>query len=157
MLSYGVAYKKLQSMLLESPWFLKHGKVYGRDDKNKWFLPNKGIEFRVGSQEHHALGQDVFCLVGSTVVKTEDGEDSLENLQDKLVRVWSMDDNGNAVLSDPCYVRLTRYVQDLVRIELADGAYIECTPDHKLMMSDGTYLEAQYIEPGMDIMDYKFT
>lgn len=154
MLSYGVAYKKLQSMLLESPWFLRHGKVYGRDDKNKWFMPSKGIEFRVGSQEHHALGQDVFCLVGSTIIKTNEGDKTLEELQDKCIQVYSMDANGNIVLSDPCYVRLTRYAYDLVRIELADGAFIECTPDHKLMLIDGSYIEAQYITPGMELMTW---
>ncbi|WJZ23479.1 intein splicing region protein [Listeria phage LIS04] len=53
--SYGVAYRKLQGMLKESPWFIKNGTIRGL--KNKVYKPNKGIEFVVGSQPSHGLGE----------------------------------------------------------------------------------------------------
>lgn len=151
-LSYGVAYKKMQSMLLESPWFLDHGKVYGRQDKNKTFLPDKGIEFRVGSQENHGLGQDIFCMTGDTIIHTLDGDKTLEELYNDVFIGCVSTFNGNTEdVSNICNIDKIGYTNKLIEIQLEDGSIIKCTPNHKLLLSNGEYKEAQYITVEDDI------
>lgn len=59
--SYGVAYQSFQAFIQESPWFLKHGKVAGRNYPE--FYPEKGFEFVVGSKPQHTLGRAVICAI----------------------------------------------------------------------------------------------
>jgi hypothetical protein len=155
MLSYGVAYKKLQSMLLESPWFMKHGKVYGRDDKNKWYLPDKGIEFTVGSQERHSLGQDIFCLTGDTIIMTPDGEKCIEDLDGQSIYVLSEDNNGNIRNSNKCHVIKTGTVNDIYIITLEDGTTIKATGSHLMRLSSGIYCRVDALKVGDDLKSLK--
>lgn len=55
--SYGVGYGTFQSFLKESPWFLKHGKLSGRDDPV--YVPESGFEIIVGSKPQHSLGRHI--------------------------------------------------------------------------------------------------
>ena len=57
-LASGVAYGQFQGMLQSSPWFLRHGEVRGV--KNKEYYPGKGINFIVGANPEHAIGQNIF-------------------------------------------------------------------------------------------------
>ena len=57
--SYGVGFETLQSFLMESPWFLKHGHISGRTDDTRRFIPDKGFEIIVGSRIQHTLGRAV--------------------------------------------------------------------------------------------------
>lgn len=58
-LSNSVGYQTLQSLVKDSPWFMKRGKLSGI--KNVEYIPDKLIRFRVGSQASHALGTNIFC------------------------------------------------------------------------------------------------
>lgn len=136
-LSYGVAFSKLQAMLLESPWFLEHGEIIGT--KNEVYVPGKNIQFKVGSQEEHALGQDVFCLTGDTEIMTTSGLKRLDEVGNNTIQVFQLNPNGSLELSTPCHVVPTKKTTELIKITLEDGTVIQGTPDHKLMLSDGTY------------------
>ena len=46
----------------------------------------------------------------------------------------------------------TKVVKELLRITLDNGEYFECTPDHRLMLRDGKYIEAQHIGQGTSLM-----
>lgn len=140
-LSYGVAYQKFQSMVLSSPWFLDHGTVSGT--KNMVYSPGKNIQLEVGSKEQHALGQDVFCVTGDTIVSTVDGDFQVEDLEGGTVRVRQLDGYGNVRVSDPCEVVKTKEVDELIEIGLDGGGVIRCTPDHPVMLRDGSYKLAQ--------------
>jgi hypothetical protein len=155
-LSYGVAYQKLQTMLMASPWFLDHGRVYGRDDKNKWFQPNKGIEFTVGSQERHSLGQDIFCLDGSTLIMTPDGEKRIDSLENKEVSVISEDSSGNPIERNGCTVLQTGLVNDIIRITLEDGTELKVTPNHLVRLESGVYTRADSLKVGDDLRTVKY-
>ena len=39
-------------------------------------------------------------------------------------------------------------------IELLDGTILRCTPEHKLMLKDGNYKEAQYLTEYDELFDY---
>lgn len=58
-LSNSVGYQTLQALVKDSEWFMERGIITGT--KNKEYLPNKLIRFRVGSRASHALGQNVFA------------------------------------------------------------------------------------------------
>lgn len=150
-LSYGVAYKKLQSMLLNSPWFLEHGTVAGT--KNQVYIPNKGIQLVVGSSEKHALGQDVFCVSGDTKVATLEGIFEIKNLVGKKHNFIQLDNDNRLVLSNPCKVIPTKEVDELLEIELDNGEVIHCTEDHLIMLSDGSYKKAGELTPEDDLME----
>lgn len=151
-LSYGVAFKKLQSMLMESPWFLEHGTVVGREEKNKRYYPDKGIEFKVGSQDTHGLGQDIFCITGDTEIITEDGIDKISDLENKVVSVFSQDNNGNIVLSNKCQIIKTKEVTELYEITFDDNFILRCTGNHRLRLATGEYVKVEDLTVGDEIM-----
>lgn len=59
--SYGVAYQTFQAFIQESPWFLKHGKVSGREYPE--YIPEKGFGFVVGSRPQHTLGKHIIAAI----------------------------------------------------------------------------------------------
>ena len=151
-LSYGVAFKKLQSMLMESPWFLEHGTVVGREEKNKRYYPDKGIEFKVGSQDTHGLGQDIFCVTGDTIIATEHGNKKISDLNGKVLSVFSQDDNGKIVLSNKCQIVKTKEVTELYEVTLDKEFTIRCTGDHRLRLESGKYKKVKNLRVGDKIM-----
>ena len=154
-LSRGVAYTKFQSLLLNSPWFMKRGKVVG--DKNLEYVPDMPIRFTVGSQVEHSLGRDTFCLTGDTVILTSKGEKRLDEIAGKFVRVFSSDSNGNLHLSPEVLIQKTKSVTGLIEIQLEDNTIIKCTPEHKLRLINGEYKEASKlsINDELDIVQSK--
>lgn len=140
--SYGVAYKTFQAFIQESPWFLKHGKIAGRTSPE--YYPEKGFGFIVGSRPQHTLGRHIICLAGDTVIETSEGPEKIEDLVGKTIQVISYrPETKEVVVSSECTVCKTGDVVDLIEIELEDGSVLKCTPDHLLMLSDGTYKMAK--------------
>ena len=135
-LAEGVGYKRLHECCMKSPWFLAHGKVRG-SSANPYYLPDKHIVIRAGSKSEHALGQQVFCVVGSTKVITDNGTIPIEQLAGTTANVLQRTDHGLVFTKAP--VVRTKYTQDTIRITLDNGAVIEGTPEHKVMLMDGTY------------------
>ena len=139
--SRGVAYSAFQAFIQESPWFLEHGRVVGREYPE--YVPEKGFKFIVGSRPQHTLGQAVICLTGDTEIFTSTGIEKIEDLVGKTIRVISYDENEGKVVSIECTVQVTGEVNELIEIELDDGTKVKCTPEHRLMLSDGTYKMAK--------------
>lgn len=136
---YSVGFSKLQSYLKASPWFLRHGTLYGRGD-NKTYYPDKDIRIVCGSKMEHFIGLDIFCLTGDALVNSENGPIEIRELQNNPMRVY----NSKGVLSDfPVHSIETMKTSDLIEIELENGEVIRCTPNHKFMLKDGTFKEAQ--------------
>ena len=46
----------------------------------------------------------------------------------------------------------TRKDADMVRVHLDNGESIDCTPDHKFVLRDGSEVEAQFLTPDMSLM-----
>ena len=139
--AYAVAHTKLQSYLQASPWFQEHGKIYGREGY-RCFYPDKDIRIVVGSRMEHFIGLDIFCLTGDTLIDTENGPIEIRQLQNNPMKVY----NSEGVLSDfPVYSIETTKTSDLIEIELENGEIVRCTPNHKFMLKDGTFKEAQYL------------
>lgn len=135
-LAEGVGYKRLHACCLQSPWFMAHGKRQG-SSSNPYYAPDKHIVIRAGSKGQHGLGQQIFCVVGSTKVITDCGAIPIEQLDGMDVNVLQKTAQGLVFTKAP--VMKTKYTQDTIRITLDNGAVIEGTPEHKVMLIDGSY------------------
>jgi len=94
-------------------------------------------------------GQGNFgCFTGDTKIKLLDGtEKSFEELAslspDDIFYVYSVDDKGHIVVGEGKNARITRRNAELIELTIDNSEKIRCTPDHRFMLRDGTYKEAQ--------------
>ena len=139
----GVALDKMNQMILASSWFMSHGKMVGQT--NLTYTPEKHIELITASSNNQVIGRAIFCLDGDVTIRTTDGDKTLKELVDKPINVYSVDNRGDTVISNTCTVKPTIKTDEEYQIELEDGTVIKCTPNHKFMLKDGTYKEAQYL------------
>lgn len=150
--SKGVAWDKMQQLLQASPWFMSHGTVKGIT--NVEWTPPKGIELIAGSQPQHIIGRAVFsCLDGETEILTNFGDKRLKDLVGCNIKVANVTEDFNVQYSEECTVMPTSIQCEEYEIELEDGTIIKCTPNHKLLLVDGTYKEARYLTKQDEIFD----
>ena len=103
-------------------------------------------------------GQGNFgCFTGDTKIRLLDGtEKSFEELaklgSDEIFYVYSVDEKGQIVVGEGKNARITRHNAELIELTIDNGEKVRCTPDHRFMMRDGTYKEAQYLTPDDSLM-----
>lgn len=152
-LSEDIGITKFQATVKESPWFVQRGTMTRRNNMPYW-VPPEPINIIIGSQSSHVIGQSIyFCLDGDTIISTEFGDKKIKDLIDCNIRVKSIDNSGNTVLSDVCTVKETAESYDEYEIELEDGSVIKCTPNHRFMLKDGSYKEAKDLTCDDDLFD----
>lgn len=156
-LSLGLAEKtmfgKFQKAVQSSPWFMKNGTVTGRT--NLVYQPHKDVKIGLGSTEEHALSIAVmFCLAGDTEIYTENGFIPIKQLKDKEIKVYTLNKDGTTQLTDePVVVKQTGITNELYEITLENGHKFRCTPNHKMLLSNGTYKEAQELSLTDDLAE----
>lgn len=98
----------------------------------------------------------IACFTGDTKVKSLDGNSySFKELVDNDVKTlwtYSVDDTGNVVPSLAKNIRKIKEVNKLVKITLDNGKVVKCTLDHKFMLPDLSYEEAQNLKVGQSLM-----
>ena len=98
----------------------------------------------------------IACFTGDTRVKSLDGNSySFKELVDNNVKTlwtYSIDNNGNVVPSLAENIRKIKEVNQLVKITLDNGEIIKSTLDHKFMLPDLSYEEAQNLTVGQSLM-----
>lgn len=169
--SYGVAYQAFQAFIQESPWFLKHGKVTGRNYTE--YVPEKGFGFIVGSKPQHTLGRAIIgavldevsfapgqnvsyekCLTGDTIIRTTEGDYEIKDLVGKTLRVYNYSpEEDKDIISNECTVVHTMDTSELVEIELEDNTVIKCTPFHRLMLKNGSYKMVKDLTEDDELME----
>lgn len=133
-LAGSVAYREFEDTVLACPWFLDHGKRMG-SDKNPYYVPDGGkVVINYGSDAAHALGQQVFCVVGSTKVRTRSGLVAIEDLAGTKTSIAQY--SGSSIYYDDTYVQQTKQVTTTIRVGFSNGCVIEATPDHKILMNN---------------------
>lgn len=65
---------------------------------------------------------------------------------------YTVDKDGRIQIGEIKNPRITEENADLVKVKLSNGDIIECTPDHKFMLRDGSYCEAENLEPKDSLM-----
>lgn len=148
-LARDIGISKFQTSIQMSPWFMERGTISGTKELI-WNPPNY-INIIIGSQPRHVIGQA--CLSGDTEIYTSGGVCKISSLVDKNIKVISYDNNGNLTISDECTIKPTKKSKEEYKIELEDGTIISCTPDHKFLLKDGTYKEAQYLLEEDELFD----
>ena len=150
-LALSVAYREFNDTLKLSPWFNSKGK-FSKSDRNSYYVPNGDkIEVIPASDAAHLLGKQLWCLTGDTKIITSEGICTLESLNGKTISLPQINtDTGNIVECDAT-VCLTKTTNTLIKITLEDGFTITGTPEHRLMLTDGTYKQMKDITPDDDI------
>ena len=154
-LAKGVAYREFNDTLKTSPWFADKGH-FSKSERDFYYIPDGGkIVIDYGADSSHALGQQVFCLVGDTKVRLADN--SILKLSDiantrVTCKTYNIKTNCEEI-SCVCSCVPTIQTNETICIELEDGTLIEGSYDHKVLLSDGTYKELQYVTEDDDIME----
>ena len=86
------------------------------------------------------------CFAPGTMVETKDGYFSIESLVGKTVSVW--DGSDWVDVSD---FRVTAENQPVVRVTFSDGTYERVTPYHKIVLKNGSRIQAQEAKPGQEV------
>ncbi|EFO79755.1 DNA gyrase, A subunit [Oscillochloris trichoides DG-6] len=94
-------------------------------------------------------GQGNFgCFTGDTKIKLLDGtEKSFAELAqlppDEIFYVYSVNDYGDIVVGEGRHSRITRRKAEIIELTFDDGSTVRCTPDHRFMLRDGSWKQAQ--------------
>ena len=98
------------------------------------------------------------CLRGDTLISFADG--STQNVEDIVFDkenylgkdVICCDSDGNIKNTKLIDAMMTKKHANFIRIELENGKYVDVTPDHLMMLKDGTFKEAQYLTEEDELM-----
>ena len=129
------------------PWQYVHMRLLGCKRKRPQFGDPQYSEFR--------------CISGPTKIQLLDGtnptiQEMAENAS-KYVgkKILSVNQQTKKLEVDEIIgVRKTRLNAQLVRVTLDNWKSVDCTPDHRFMMRDGSYREAKDLQPGDSLMPY---
>jgi DNA gyrase subunit A len=106
-------------------------------------------------------GQGNFgCFTGDTKVELYNGEQrqftELVEMAHKGLRaeIFTVDPHRNVRIKPLRAPRLVRRNDPVVKVALESGAEIVCTPDHRFMLRDGTYREAQQLKAKDQLMPF---
>gem|GEM_PF-24983 len=109
-------------------------------------------------------GQGNFgCFAGETKVELVNGEHkSFVELVDMVrhgvrAEVFTLDAHRNVRIKPLRAPRLVRRNDPVVKVTLANGQEIACTPDHRFMMRDGSYREAGKLKAKDQLMPFART
>jgi len=150
-LAAGVAFSEFNQTLKHSKWFMEHGTM-NRGTVNQIYVPNGDIEIIAGSSASNFLGMQIWCLIGDTEILTIDGIKTLEECAGTMQTVFQ--DIDGELVPTTANIELTKYVTETIRIELEDGTVVEGTPDHKVLLSDGTYKALGELSSSDDLLTF---
>ena len=98
------------------------------------------------------------CFSGDTLVALADGRSLsfhdlvAEQEQGKEHFCYTIRHDGKVGIERAIHARRTKTNAEVVRVTLDNGETIVCTPDHRFMQRDGSYLSAAELEAGASLM-----
>jgi hypothetical protein len=124
------------------------GKIPYWNQGSALLFPHK-LRVIYGSNTRHAL-----CLTGDTEVKLLNGTSKrIDELVGSVNNyVYSCTSEGKIIPGKITKAWKSGTVTKLVAVTLDNDQVIKCTPEHKFMLRDGTYKEAQYLQPKDSLM-----
>jgi len=121
-------------------------------------IPIDGIIFQQINDKIEApsdMHDDHCCFSGNTKIRLLDGTTkTIAELSDNLLEdtwAYSVDQNNHIV---PGKISRAWKVgnKETLKITLDNNEFFECTPDHKIMLRDGSYKEAKDLQPNDSLM-----
>ncbi|MFA5992246.1 MAG: DNA repair and recombination protein RadA [Candidatus Pacearchaeota archaeon] len=102
------------------------------------------------------------CLTGDTKVALCDGRNLSfielikEHKQGKINFTFTVDKNNEIKIAEIKNPMLTMKNEEVMSVVLDNEEEVRCTLDHKFMLRDGSYKEAQYLKTGDSLMPLYF-
>jgi len=86
------------------------------------------------------------CFTGDTFIRLSDDQsmriDQMVGKSDISIVSYDGTKSITALAVNP---RLTKFVYEIVEIVFENGETVRCTPDHRFLLEDGSYIEARYL------------
>lgn len=118
---------------------------------------NNGIITLDKTEMYH--GGHAVCLEGDTKIPLLEGtEKTIRELyenKDNLLAdlyIYSIDEKGNIVPGKVEDISLTKKQAKIIKVTLDNDEFFECTSEHKIMLRDGSYVEAENLNEGQSLM-----
>src|SRR5215207_1429707 len=93
------------------------------------------------------------CLAGDTTLQTADGPRRIADLVGERPYLFACDPaTGRVVLEQAESVFVSDRNRKLVRVTLDGSSHLDCTPEHRFMLADGSYKEAASLLEGEEIV-----
>lgn len=125
------------------------GKIIANWWLDEIYSKEEGDAHRNGDYHIHDLDSAAsYCFTSDTKIKTvEFGNISIKELLDKNITNFTVVSyDGEKKVECKAYdLRCTRRDAELVEVEFEDGLVVRCTPDHKFLLTDGTWKEIKDI------------
>lgn len=87
------------------------------------------------------------CVSGDTVVLTKNnGWVNISSLENSFVEIWNGDKWSNSL------VRKTNEMAELYILKFNDGSTLKCTPEHKMILEDGSRIDAKDLNSNHNLM-----
>jgi len=90
------------------------------------------------------------CLSGDTLVDTLFGRKKIRDLVGTVPFLYCTD--GNKVFVRQAVRIFENGVKETIRVWFDDGSFLDCTPEHRIMMADRSYVEASKLRQGESVM-----
>ena len=85
------------------------------------------------------------CVSGDTYILTKEGQLPIKDCLDKNVNIWNGSEWSEVI------VRQTGTHQELVRVSLSNGTYLDCTPEHKFYIQESYWKTTSKELPAKDL------
>jgi intein/homing endonuclease len=136
-----------------------NGPAYQQVEDVQYFLSKLYAALKVPKAylgyDESLTSRATLCLAGDTKIPLLDGTSpTIKELSRRKDPFWvySVDKDNNVVPGLAKNARLTRRHAKTVNVELDSGEVLTCTPDHPVMMRDGSFAEANELKSGDSLM-----
>jgi len=106
-----------------------------------------------GTREVSMAGSKDVCISGDTKIILLSGKSvAIKDLVGQEFEVFSCLPDGTISVGQASNVHSNGIREDIVRVHLDNGKFVDCTLDHRFMLRDGSYREAKYLSSGDSLM-----
>jgi ribonucleotide reductase alpha subunit len=104
--------------------------------------------------DHGVVGYNP-CITGDTLVAVADGRNAvpIKDLVGTQYPVYTIE-NGKVIIGNSIKTWKTRENAEIWKVTLDDGSTFRATPDHLIMLRDGTYCEVKNLKVDQSLMPF---